>query len=146
MRQTKAKAIWTDFIAWATKIQDKGVAHESTQKAFAYFLKYQKELQIYLSDPRLSIANILAEHVAKHVAIARKNFLFSSTPSGATASANCFSIIQTAKLHGHQVNQYLAVILSQLPKAKQVQDYEQYLPWNITPEEVKNIYLELPLI
>ena len=34
--------------------------------------------------------------------------------------------IQTAKLHGHQVNQYLAVILTELPKAQTAEDYEAY--------------------
>lgn len=146
MRQKKAKPLWDDFVAWMEKIQYEGVAHEKTAKAINYFLNHKAGLQAYLTDGRLPISNILAEHVAKHIAVSRKNFLFSCTPSGATASANCFSVIQTAKLHGHQVHQYLAVILTELPSAQTPEQIEAYLPWNITPKEVAKRYRKLPIL
>lgn len=146
MRQSQAKPLWSEFIQWAENVYNAGIAHKATKEAFEYLLKFKDGLTAYLEDPRLPISNILAEHIAKHVAIARKNFLFSKTPSGAHASANCFSVIQTAKLHGHQPGQYLSVILSELPKAKGVDDFEKWLPWNVTPEEIKEFYSKLPLI
>jgi len=144
MRQEKARPLWQDFIAWASAIQRDGVAHSKTSKAFDYFLKYQKGLTTYLDEPRLPISNISAEHVAKHIAVARKNFLFSCTPSGAQASANCLSVIQTAKLHGHHVHRYLTILLTELPKAQNTDMFEQFLPWNITPAQVKELYLKMP--
>ena len=146
MRQTKAKPLWSDFVLWAEKTKYEGVAHPGTVKALNYFLKYKAELQTYLSDGRLPISNILAEHVAKHVAVSRKNFLFSCTPSGANASANCFSIVQTAKLHGHRVHQYLAVILNELPKVQTSEAIEAFLPWNISPKDVATRYQALPIL
>lgn len=146
MRQTKAKPLWDSFLLWMQKVQQQGVAHPRTVKAIDYLLKFRDGLQTYLQDGRLPISNILAEHVAKHVAVSRKNFLFSCTPSGATASANCFSIIQTAKLHGHQVHHYLAVVLSELPAAQTPEEFESFLPWNITPEEVARRYRNLPIL
>ena len=146
MRQNQAKTLWAEFILWAEKVYHAGIAHETTRNAFEYLLKFKAGLMAYLNDARLPISNILAEHIAKHVAVARKNFLFSQTPSGAHASANCFSVIQTAKLHRHQPGMYLSVILSELPKAKTLEEYEKWLPWNVTPEEIKNFYSKMPLI
>jgi hypothetical protein len=40
----------------------------------------------------LQISNILSEHVAKSIAVARKNFLFVNTQSGATAAAKIYSM------------------------------------------------------
>jgi len=146
MREQQAKPLWDAFMAWAAKIQGQGVAHHKTAQAIAYLLKHKAGLQTYLQDARLPISNIAAEHVAKHVAVARKNFLFVCTPSGAQASANCFSVIQTAKLHGHHVHKYLAVILTELPKADNPDGFEQFLPWNISAEKVNELYQKLPLI
>jgi len=146
MRQMKAKPLWQSFIQWMNEVQHQGVAHDKTTKAINYLLNHQAGLQVYLTDARLPISNILAEHVAKHIAVVRKNFLFSDTPSGATASANCFSVVQTAKLHGHQVHQYLAVVLSELPKAQIPEQIEACLPWNITPKQVSERYQKLPIL
>ena len=146
IRQEKAKPLWDAFIEWLQKMQQQGVAHPKTTQAIDYCLKHKEGLQTYLSDGRLPISNILAEHVAKHIAVSRKNFLFSDTPSGATASAHCFSVIQTAKLHGHHVHKYLAVLVSELPAAQTPEEFEVYLPWNITLQEIAKRYSELPLI
>ena len=103
-------------------------------------------MQAVGEEPRLPISNIAAEHVAKNIAVARKNFLFSCTPSGAQASANCFSIVQTAKLNGHNVHQYLAILLTELPKVESAEAYEQFLPWNMKPEDVKAQYQQMPIL
>lgn len=146
MRQQQAKPLWDSFIAWAEKIQVQGVAHQKTADAFTYLINNKIGLQAYLEEPRLPISNIAAEHVAKHIAVARKNFLFSCTPSGAQASANCFSVIQTAKLHGHNIHQYLAILLTELPKVDSADGFEQFLPWNIKPDDVKDRYQKLPIL
>ena len=100
----------------------------------------------YLKDSRIPISNIKAEHVAKAVAVPRKNFLFCDTTAGAHASALCFSMIETAKLHGHHVHQYLTVLLSELPRCTCVEDYEQWLPWNMSKEQIQDLYQTYPVI
>jgi hypothetical protein len=47
------------------------------------------------------MTNIRAEHVAKTIAVARKNFLFAASVTGAKASAITYSLLETAKLNGH---------------------------------------------
>ena len=101
--------LWSEFLQWATRVHTAGVAHGRTQEALNYLLKHQAGLQQYCTDGRLPMSNILAEHVAKTIAIARKNFLFSDTPSGATASARVFSLIETARANGHNPHHYLSV-------------------------------------
>jgi transposase len=56
--------------------------------------------------------------------------MFSDTVKGAVASANLFSIVETAKANGVEPHAYLSLLFSQLPHAKTVEDFETLLPWN----------------
>lgn len=49
-------------------------------------------------------ANESGDHAAKDVpfVIGRKNWLFSDTPKGATASAQLYSVVETAKANGQE--------------------------------------------
>ncbi len=76
----------------------------------------------------LPISNIKAEHVAKTIAIARKNFLFADTEAGAEATARAFSVIETARVNGHNRHHYLSVLLTELPNAVTADDIEALLP------------------
>lgn len=78
-----------------------GVQHKPTHDALQYLLNHQDALQRYCEDGRLPMTNIQAEHVAKSIALARKNFLFADTPAGAKDSAMTYSLLETAKADGH---------------------------------------------
>ena len=144
IRQHKAVPLWQQFIAWASKIIDEGVHHKPTRDALQYMLKHQEGLQRYCEDGRLPISNIRAEHVAKTIAIPRKNFLFSDTKDGAKSSAMIYSVIETARANGHNPHQYLTVILTELPSAETPEQIEALLPWNLTPEQVAEKYKSYP--
>ncbi|KFJ89508.1 hypothetical protein JF55_24430 [Pseudomonas sp. 1-7] len=60
------------------------------------------------------------------IGIGRKNWLFSDTPKGATASAQIYSLIETAKANGPEPYAWLRHNLERLP-------YEALLPWNCSP-------------
>ena len=70
--------------------------------------------------------------VIKPFVIDRKNFLFSNTPKGATASAVTFSIIQTAIANNLDPYAYLTYIFTEAPKmAANGEDWvEAMLPQN----------------
>lgn len=144
IRQSQAVPLWDKFIAWATKVFTEGVAHGRTSEALSYLLKHQEGLRAYCLDGRLPISNIKSEHVAKTIAVMRKNFMFSDTPSGATASARIFSVIETARANNHNPYQYLSVLLTELPQATCVEDVERLLPWNLTPEQVGEMFGAYP--
>lgn len=143
-RQKRAVPVWDEFVGWAKKLVQEGLAHGSSREALKYLLKHEAGLRRYCEDGRLPISNILAEHVAKKIAIARKNFLFADTPAGATSTAMNYCLIETARANGHNAYQYLAVVLSTLPSAKSLDDYEALLPWNVTPDEIRRRYNGLP--
>ena len=140
LRASKARPVWSEFLKWAHEIQAQGVAHQGTREALAYLLKHQEGLMRYLDDGRLPISNIHTEHVAKTIALARKNFLFADTPAGAEASARAYSLLETAKANGHHPQRYLSVLFTELPNVTDVAQIEQLLPWTITPEEVARRY------
>lgn len=61
----------------------------------------------------------------------RKGWLFSDTVKGAVASANLFSIIETAKANGVEPHAYLSLLFARLPYARTVEHFEMLLPWNV---------------
>ena len=144
IRQHKAAPLWESFTAWASQIQSEGVLHRPTREALQYLLNHRVELRRYCEDGRLPISNISSEHVAKKVAVSRKAYLFSDTVDGAKASANCYSLIETARANGHEPFRYLTVVLTELPGAKKRSDYVALLPWNLTPEQVEEKFKSYP--
>lgn len=60
--------------------------------------------------------------------IGRKNWLFCSTVAGANASANLYSLIETAKANGIEPYAYLRSVFTTLPQATSVDEIEALLP------------------
>ena len=58
--------------------------------------KQWPRLTVYTEDGRLNIDNNLRENATCPFVIGRKNSLFSDTVSGTKASANLYSLIETA--------------------------------------------------
>ena len=50
---------------------------------------------------------------------------------GANASANLYSLIETAKANRVEPYRYLLALFERLPLAQTADDYEALLPWNI---------------
>jgi transposase len=107
-------------------------------KAMQYTLKYWKRLNEYCHDGRLEIDNNLVENKIRPFAVGRKNWLFSTSQAGAKASANLYSLIETAKANGLNEYDYLKWVFAKLPAAKSVEDIECLLPWNIDSTELVN--------
>ena len=60
----------------------------------------------------------------------RKNWLFSNSQSGATASANLYSLIETAKANTRELYQYLSWLFERIPVTKPA-DYASLMPWHM---------------
>ncbi|MGR5488133.1 IS66 family transposase, partial [Vibrio alfacsensis] len=103
-----------------------------TGKAVSYMLNQWSKLVAYCDNGELRISNIMAENAIRPFAVGRRAWLFADTPSGAQASATCYSLIETAKLNGLEPYSYLHTLLSKLPYAETVEDIEALLPWNLT--------------
>jgi hypothetical protein len=57
--------------------------------------------------------------------------LFSNTEGGAEASAFYYSMVETAKLNGVNVADYLWYCLDEAPRCKTDSDWKKLLPWNM---------------
>ena len=63
--------------------------------------------------------------------LGRKGWLFSDTVHGAVASANLYSLVETAKANGVEPHAYLSHLFERLPQLTTVEDYEAMLPWKV---------------
>ena len=61
----------------------------------------------------------------KPFVMSRRNFLFYDTAKGATSSALCFSMIETAKANNLDPFGYLLFLLQELPRLGEKPDDEQ---------------------
>lgn len=70
---------------------------------------------------------------------AEKNWLFSDTTKGAKASADVYSIVETAKANGLDVFKYFELILTVLPSMEFLTNpdiLEELLPWNKSVQKI----------
>jgi len=100
-------------------------------KAISYLDKNWQKLNVYTQDGRLSIDNNPAENAIRPFVIGRKNWLFSASVNGAKASANIYSLIETAKANQLEPYQYLRHLFTELPKLTTADQIEALLPWNV---------------
>ena len=113
-RQERARPVLEKLHAWAEHSLDEAPPSSLTGKALAYLLNQWPKLTGYLEDERIPIDNNATERAIRPFVIGRRNWLFSDTPRGAAASANLYSLIETAKASGLEPYHYLRHILSRL--------------------------------
>jgi hypothetical protein len=124
----------------AQKVQPKGktgradiAAQNALGKAISYLASNWIKLVRYTEAGYLPIDNNAAERAIRPFVIGRKNWLFSDMPKGATASAQLYSLVETAKANGQEPYAWLRHALERLPTASALEDYEALLPWNCSP-------------
>lgn len=54
-----------------------------------------------------------------------------ASPEYATASANLYSLVETAKANGIEPHAYLTRLFAELPQATALEHFEALLPWNV---------------
>lgn len=105
------------------------------QSAFGKALHYLHgqwcKLVRYVENGTWPISNNPCENSIRPFVIGRRNWLFSDTTGGATASANLYSIIETCKANNVDAYEYLVALFKVLPLAQTADDYEALLPWNL---------------
>lgn len=133
-REQKARPALEQLHAWLDKQSVPPLS--LLGKAISYTLGQWPRLIVYLDDGRLNIDNNAAENAIRPFVVGRKNWLFSDTQRGADASANLYSLIETAK--ANQINDYayLKFVLTTLP-ALRAGDINSLLPWNVTAEQLE---------
>ena len=66
-----------------------------------------------------------------------KNRLFSASVKGVQASANLYSLIETAKANGLEPYAYLRHLFTELPKTETVKAIEALLPGNLSKDQIR---------
>lgn len=102
-------------------------------KAVTYAKNQKQYMENYLLDGRCSLSNNAAENSIRPFTLGRKNWLFSDTPKGASASAAVYSIVETAKANGLSVYTYLSYLLMYMPDTdyrNNPEALEELMPWS----------------
>ena len=131
IRQQQAKPIVDKIRQWLQNSLLHVPPKMALGKALQYLHNQWDRLIGYLDDGAYPIDNNPAENAIRPFAVGRKNWLFSNSQAGAKASANLYSLIQTAKANGINPYEYLKQVFKALPNANSVEDIEQLLPWNV---------------
>jgi len=129
-RQEHSKPILDEIREFLDEILHKTAPSGVMGKALKYLSNQWPKLVKYIENGNYPIDNNAAENAIRPFVIGRKNWLFANTPKGAHASANLYSIIETAKAHGINPQEYLGYVFKKLPLVETVDDYDKLLPWN----------------
>ena len=131
IRQSQAKPEIDKLKKWLDKTLLNTAPKSTLGKALVYLSNQWSRLIQYLENVSYPIDNNPAENAIRPFVIGRKNWLFSQSQAGARASANLYSLVETAKVNGLEPYAYLRQIFTLLPLAETVEDVEQLLPWNV---------------
>ena len=94
-------------------------------------------LMTYLEDGHCSFSNNLSENAIRPFTVGRKNWLFSATTKGATASALVYTMVEMAKANELNIYKYLTYLLEHRPgEDMSDEQLEALTPWS---KEVQNV-------
>jgi transposase len=99
-RQQQAVPILNEMKDWLDTSLTQVPLTSLTGKALGYLANQWSTLTVYCEDGRVEIDNNGIERAIRPFVIGRNNWIFSDTIKGAKASANLYSLIETAKLNG----------------------------------------------
>ena len=126
-RRTRAGPIAKALHDWLNAQRGKITDGTATAKAIDYSLNRWAALTRYLDDPALPIDNNFDEQQIRPWATDRKNWLFAGTLLAGQRAAAIMSLIQSAKLNGHDPYAYLRDVLERLP-TQRASDIDELLP------------------
>ena len=137
-RERHSRPVLEALHQWVEKTHPRVPPSTHLGKALGYLHNHWDGLVRFVDDGRLEIDNLRAENAIRPFCVGRRNWLFSDTQAGARASANLYSLVETAKLNGLDPYTYLRHVFIELPKAGAVDDVEALLAWNLDPNALRN--------
>lgn len=133
LREQQARPIAQALHAWMTAHRLKVPDGTGIARALDYSLKRWAALTRYLGDGRLPIDNNWIENQIRPIALGRKNWLFAGSLRAGRRAAAVMSLIQSAKMNGHDPYAYLKDVLARLPTHPNNR-IEELLPHRWQPE------------
>ncbi|MHA6575433.1 IS66 family transposase [Pseudomonas yamanorum] len=132
IRQEKAVPVMNRLHAWMIAQRDLVPEGSAISRALDYSLKRWAALSRYLDDGAVPIDNNWAENQIRPWALGRKNWLFAGSLRSGKRAAAIMSLIQSARLNGHDPYAYLKDVLTRLPTHR-ASEIEQLLPHKWQP-------------
>ena len=138
LRQEKTKPKLEELHLWWKASIDRVSPTSLTGEALKYLKGQWPKLIRVLEDGRIALDTNAVERCIRPFVIGRRNWLFADTPKGAKASANLYSLVETAKANGLEPWRYLETVFERLPAAKSEDDIDALLPWRIEFGDLQN--------
>jgi transposase len=133
-RRTQSAPIAAALYDWMKATRIRVTEGSAIAKAIDYSLNRWLALTRYLKDPALPIDNNHDERQIRPWATGRKNWLFAGTLLAGQRAAAIMSLIQSAKLNGHDPYAYVKNVLTRLPTQK-ASELDQLLPHRWSPAQ-----------
>jgi transposase len=129
IRQQEAKPIIEKIKVWLDKSMIHMLPSSKMGEALTYLQNQWARLTAYLENGAYPIDNNPAERAIRPFTIGRKNWMFAKSQAGAKASANLYSLIETAKANNVNPYHYLKHVFSRLPNMTTKDDMNELMPW-----------------
>ncbi len=130
VREQQSAPIMAAFNAWLAALAPTVLPESRLGKAVHYALGQWPKLGVFLTHGDVPLTNNRCENAIRPFVVGRKGWLFSDTVPGARASANLYSLVETAKANGVEPFAYLTALFERLPHVQTVADFEAVLPWS----------------
>jgi transposase len=127
LRQQHSKPVVDALHTWLTSKRQVLAKADITAKAIDYSLSNWTALKQFLDDGNVPIDNNAAENSVRPLALGRRNWLFVGSQNAGERAAAVLSLIESAKLNGHDPWAYLKDVFERLPTLKN-SDLENLLP------------------
>jgi len=137
MRQLQSRPIADKLREWLLLQRQKATDGTAIAKAIDYSLGRWAALMRFLDDGALPVDNNWIENRIRPIALGRSNWLFAGSLRAGKRAAAVMSLIQSAKLNGHDPYRYLRDVLERLP-AQPASRLGELLPHSWAPAVIAN--------
>ena len=132
VRQQHSRPILDALHQWMVLQRQQVAGNSATAKALDYSLKRWTALTRFVDDPQLPPDNNWIENRIRPIALGRSNWLFAGSLRAGQRAAAVMSLIQSARMNGHDPYAYLKDVLIRLPTHK-ASRIEELLPHRWQP-------------
>lgn len=127
-RQRHIAPLVGGFKEWLKLVHPTLLPKSPLAEATRYYANYWRPLTAFLRDPNLPLENNFAERNLRAQALGRSNWLFAGGHESAENTAVAYTLVQTAKLHGLDVQAYLTWALERVASCDRPEDYAALTP------------------
>jgi hypothetical protein len=135
MRAVEVAPILARIRAWLDSRNGSVTPQGNLGKAITYALIEWPKASRYIDHSLLRPDTNLVESQIRPFVIGRRGWLFMDSPSGATASAAFYGLLQTAQLNGHDAVRYLSYVFDQLAARSANANVDDLLPYLLKPSD-----------